>query len=197
MTSVTPKPDTGTLLLVRHAHSEYRPDDARGLSSAGRTAALRVADLLEPRAVARIVSSPFARAIETVQPLAERLGIAIEIDPDLRERALGAGHDDLRQRMEATWRDFDFAHPGGESNAAAQARVSSAIRRIAANTGDRNVAIASHGNALALFLHTLDPRVDFAFWSRMSMPDVYAVDLRGVPWSHRRIWHDALPEDRR
>ena len=57
----------------------------------------------------------------------------IEIDSDLRERHLSAGPlDDFTAALEATWRDFDLVHAGGESSAAAQARVSRAIRRIAA-----------------------------------------------------------------
>jgi hypothetical protein len=53
------------------------------------------------------------------------------------------------------------------------------------------VAVASHGNALALLLRTLDPSVDYSFWARMSLPDVYAVDTRpGCEWTYRRLWTD-------
>jgi len=179
------------LYLVRHAHADYSPDEARRLSDQGRQAAVRVADLLRDRDVSAIVSSPYRRAIETVQPLADRLGVEIQLDRDLRERRLSTGHvDDFRRSVEATWRDFDLTYTGGESSAAAQARVSRAIRGIAESAGDRNVVIASHGNALALFLRTLDAHVDFAFWARMSLPDVYAVDVRGV-WSYERVWSES------
>lgn len=177
------------LYLVRHAHSPFGPDEMRGLSPPGHADAARVADLLDSRGVSRIVSSPYTRAIQTVQPLAERLGLPVEIEPDLRERCLCPEVvDDFAHRVETVWRDFDFAFPGGESSAAAQARVRQAIDGIARAAAGRHVAIASHGNALALFLHTLDPAVDFAFWSRMSLPDVYAVgDGAGdVPFC--RLW---------
>lgn len=82
-----------------------------------------------------------------------------------------------------------MAYPGGESSGTAQARVSRAIHRIAAAAGSGNVAIASHGNALALFLRTLDASVDFAFWAGMSMPGVYVVDgPDAATWSYRRLW---------
>ena len=179
------------LYLVRHAHADYSPDEARRLSDQGRQAAVRVADLLLDRDVSAIVSSPSRRAIETVQPLGDRLGLPVQVDADLRERHLStAPLDDFRGSVEATWRDFDLAYQGGESSAAAQARISRAIRGIAEAAGDRNVVIASHGNALALFLRTLDAHVDFAFWAHMSMPDVYAVDVRGV-WSYQRVWSEA------
>jgi 2,3-bisphosphoglycerate-dependent phosphoglycerate mutase len=180
------------LYLVRHAHSEYSPDDMRGLSARGHEAAGRVADLLESCELSRIVASPYTRAIQTVQPLADRLRLPIEIERDLRERLLcNEVLDDIHGPLEKAWRDFDFCYPGGESSAAAQTRVRNAIERVAGETDGRNLAIASHGNALALFLRTLDQSVDYAFWSRMSVPDVYAVDTRAAGrWTYRRIWSD-------
>lgn len=168
----------------------------RGLSDAGCQQAERVADLLESHDVAAIISSPYTRAMQTVQPLADRLAMTIEIDPDLRERHLSSGLvDDFKAALEATWRDFDLAHPGGESSAAAQARVSRAIRRIAALGEGRDVVIATHGNALALFLRTLDASVDYAFWNRMSLPDVYAVETHpDDAWSYRRVWPHAISQ---
>jgi 2,3-bisphosphoglycerate-dependent phosphoglycerate mutase len=179
------------LFLVRHAHAEYGPDEMRGLSPAGRAEAAHVADVLASQGIARIYSSPYARAIETVQPLADRLGVPIAIDDDLRERRLAGGPlDDFRAVLEATWRDFGLVPPGGESSAAAQARVTRAIRRIGATTPGP-IAIASHGNALALFLHTLDAGVDFSFWARMSTPDVFVVERAGPdPWTFRRLWSE-------
>jgi 2,3-bisphosphoglycerate-dependent phosphoglycerate mutase len=177
------------LYLVRHAHSAYSPDEMRDLSPAGHADARRVADLLEGAGISRIVSSPYTRARRTVQPLADRLGLAIQIEADLRERLLSTEvlHG-FPGPLEQVWRDFDLCLPGGESSAAAQMRVLRAIERIAADAGGRGVAVASHGNALALFLRTLDPDVDFAFWSRMSTPDVYAVEAGATPWTYRRLW---------
>lgn len=180
------------LYLVRHAHSVYTPDEMRELSPSGHEAAGRVAELLAGSGASRIVSSPYTRAIQTVQPLASRLGIEIEIETDLRERLLSTEVlDDFHGPLEKVWRDFEFAHPGGESSAAAQARVRKAIERIVGHSAGLSVAVASHGNALALFLKTLDPSVDFEFWKRMSMPDVYVVDLARPEWSYHRIWGES------
>jgi 2,3-bisphosphoglycerate-dependent phosphoglycerate mutase len=179
-----------TLYLVRHAHSEYSPDEMRDLSAAGHADARRVADLLAHTDISRIVSSPYTRARQTVEPLAERLGLPVQIDLDLRERLLCTeALDDFKGHLEKVWRDFDLCLPGGESSAAAQARVRGAIERIVADADGRSVAIASHGNALALFLHTLDPTVDYSFWARMSLPDVYVLDANDRrEWTYRRIW---------
>ena len=83
------------VLLVRHAAAGKRrkwegDDRLRPLDERGREQAERLADALEPYAVDRICSSPYVRCRETVEPLARKLGVAIE---DRDELAEGAGED--------------------------------------------------------------------------------------------------------
>jgi 2,3-bisphosphoglycerate-dependent phosphoglycerate mutase len=60
-----------------------------------------------------------------------RIGIPVRVENDLRERTLAADPvDDFPSAVAATWRDFDFAHRGGESNRAAQSRITSIIVKI-------------------------------------------------------------------
>jgi broad specificity phosphatase PhoE len=180
------------LFLVRHAHSDWIPDEMRSLSPAGHAAAKRIADLLAPQAIARIYASPYTRAIQTVQPLASRLGLFIHVDHDLRERDLSTEPvRDFKAAIEATWRDFTFAHPGGESSAQAQERVARAIARIAQTAAGRNAVISSHGNAVALYLRTLDPAIDFNFWAAMSTPDIFVIEWGETnAVSYRRLWEE-------
>jgi hypothetical protein len=43
---------------------------------------------------------------------------------------------------------------------------------------------------LALILQHFDPTVDFAFWHRLTMPDIYSLRLRaGAPPSITHLWH--------
>ena len=85
-----------TLYLLRHAMAVSRPsweagDHLRPLSRLGLRQAAALADLLADRPVARISSSPYVRCTETVGPLAERRGIAVEESPALAEGAPLAG----------------------------------------------------------------------------------------------------------
>ena len=79
------------LFLVRHAKAGSRekwegPDRARPLSVAGREQAETIARLGE-YPVTRVLSSPYLRCVQTVEPLAaKRLGIAVE-----RTEILGEG----------------------------------------------------------------------------------------------------------
>jgi 8-oxo-dGTP diphosphatase len=82
--------------LVRHAHAgkkaQWRgPDLARPLSAQGRMEALGLIDQLGAYPLGRILSSPAERCLQTVQPLAARLGRAVEPEEALRVDGTGAG----------------------------------------------------------------------------------------------------------
>lgn len=71
------------LLLVRHAHAGNKDgwsgdDRLRPLSERGRFEARALVDLLVPFGAAQVVSSPLVRCLQTIEPLASRLGLPIE-----------------------------------------------------------------------------------------------------------------------
>ena len=80
------------VFVVRHAKAGSRgawdgPDPARPLSKAGRRQAAGLVGQLGDREITRIVSSPYVRCTETVEPLAHRLHLAVEPSPSLEEGA--------------------------------------------------------------------------------------------------------------
>lgn len=180
-----------TLILIRHAHAHYNPDPMRPLSADG----LREADALVARLagqpIARIYSSPHRRAVQTVQPLADHLGLPIELVDDLREREFGTVEDSaFLDFVERSWRDFAVAQPDGESNTQAQHRVAAAIAAVlsgASNGPSGPIAIAGHGNALSLYLNSLDSTIGFDFWRALQMPDAYRVTLGNLPLRCERL----------
>jgi 8-oxo-dGTP diphosphatase len=84
------------LYLVRHAHAGKKahwpgPDQARPLSAQGRREALGLIDRLGPYPVGRVLSSPAERCLQTVQPLAGRLGSPVEPSDTLGVDGTGPG----------------------------------------------------------------------------------------------------------
>lgn len=83
---------TGRWFLIRHAHagdrSSWEGDDReRPLSSKGEQQSAALAQLFAPVGIDRILSSPHLRCRQTVEPLAERLGLEVEAHPALAEGA--------------------------------------------------------------------------------------------------------------
>jgi 8-oxo-dGTP diphosphatase len=69
--------------LVRHAHAGTKakwegPDLARPLSAQGHKEALGLIERLRSQPIGRVLSSPAERCLQTVQPLAGRLGRPVE-----------------------------------------------------------------------------------------------------------------------
>jgi phosphohistidine phosphatase SixA/8-oxo-dGTP pyrophosphatase MutT (NUDIX family) len=82
--------DTRTVLLIRHAkagkRSEYRGDDrARPLDKIGRRHAREAAEVLAAFAPQRVLSADLVRCQQTVQPLADRLGLPVQTTPEFSD----------------------------------------------------------------------------------------------------------------
>lgn len=185
-----------TLLLIRHAHADWVPDEMRPLSAAGQRDAGRVADLSSPESPVAIYSSPYRRARETVEPLAATLGLPIEEMADLRERSLGSGwEEDWLATIRPTWEDFSFAYPdGGETNSEAMERARIALDTLRERHPEQVIAVATHGNLLVLLLRVLDPTKGFEFWRTLTLPDIYRAVVDGDRLSElRRLWTPENP----
>lgn len=175
--------------FVRHAHTDWTPDEGRPLSPAGQIAAQRLAHLLSAYPIDRIYASPYRRARQTVEPLADRLGLPIDIEADLRERELGelpAG-EDFQAAVKGTWQEPAYAHPGGESNLAAQRRGVAVVRRLLEQALGEHVVLSTHGNLLALVSQHYVSSIDYDFWIALTMPDVYQLKINGDETSIARL----------
>lgn len=95
--------------LVRHAHSEYSlgQEETRGLSDRGRNDVLTVTKLLSKEDIEVVCSSPYTRAIQTVEGTAKALGVPIDVDWRFRERDFAERNytvEDRLEAMESGWR---------------------------------------------------------------------------------------------
>ncbi len=91
----TDVPRAPTLVLVRHGHAGSRsdwdgPDDLRPLDSRGTAEARRLAEVLPLFGPTEVVTAPPVRCRDTVAPLAERLGVDLQLLPVLGEEGFGA-----------------------------------------------------------------------------------------------------------
>ena len=67
------------------------PDEARELSQRGWRQAEAITAALKDRPITNLVSSPFTRCVQTLEPLGKALGVAVEADDRLVEGAGAAG----------------------------------------------------------------------------------------------------------
>ncbi|MFV0635015.1 histidine phosphatase family protein [Demequina sp.] len=153
-----------TLVLWRHAHTDYNADGRlQGsldvpLGSGGREQAVRAAHAIVRRhgRDLTIVSSPLARALDTADELAAHIGADVMVEPALTQRPYGVWEGLTWADVQARWPE-EFARrtegldpdiPGWGMSAEVSARVGAALRRHGAAEG---VTVAvSHGSAISL-----------------------------------------------
>jgi probable phosphoglycerate mutase len=163
------------VLIVRHALTPTTgvvlPGRARGLhlSDEGRKQAEAVATRLEsiPK-IAAIYASPLERARETATPLARARRLALRLDPALSELDIGAwtGVSLKRAFRKPEWQIIQrhpsgFRFPGGESFTEMQARVTTALGRLAARHRGQTIVAVSHADPIkAAVAHALGTPLD-------------------------------------
>ena len=155
------------LILARHGATDwnlagrYQGQADPPLNALGRQQAEALADVLAAAPLAAIYSSDLQRAHDTAQAVAARHGLAVRVEPRLREVNQGAWegmlHADILAGYPEEWaaRERDPLHaraPGGESVAEVAARVIAAADDIARRRPAGPVLVVSHGLALACLL---------------------------------------------
>ncbi len=176
------------LILIRHCESSGQAPDAP-LTEAGSRAAEALADRLAALAPDAIYSSPYRRARATVQPFAERAGLAVVEDARLHERVLSAKPlDDWLDHIRHSYADLDHvAGAGGESLRETQVRALAALAEIVARD-HRLPVVASHGNLISSVLRAADPDFGFEAWRALKNPDLFELSFDGTRLvSNRRI----------
>ena len=175
-----------SILLIRHAQSAPSADVAEPdwpLSDLGESQAETLVSHLSDHPIDAIYASPYQRARATVTPLASERGHTVGIQDDLRERTLADGPlPDWRDQLARTWADFDYRLPGGESSRQCQQRVVPCLTALAESHRGESIVVCSHGNAIALFLNSIDAGFGFDAWSAMPNPALYHARYDGEWW---------------
>jgi probable phosphoglycerate mutase len=138
------------LLLVRHAlprRSEPGQGSDPDLSNEGVEQAQRLPDALKRFPISRLVSSPQRRAMQTAQPVADALGLTVDVEERLAEYDYGLSHYTPIEEasQEDLQRLIDGHLPGDVDEDAFQARVKAGV--------DDLVAAANHEDTVAAFCH--------------------------------------------
>lgn len=152
------------LLLVRHAlplRSEPGQGSDPDLSEAGIQQSKRLPDALARFPVTRLVSSPQRRAVQTAQPVAEALGLTVDVDDRLAEydrdmsvyipiEEIAAEHPEELARLAS-------GHlPSSVDEEAFKARIAAAVEDVVAGSDHEDtVAVFSHGGVINVLLHQI------------------------------------------
>ncbi len=152
------------LLVIRHAlpEAEVRSDGPADppLSALGLQQAEATAEFLADETVDAIVTSTMRRAIQTGQPLADRLGLTLKRLDGLKEsdhrrssytpaEDMDADHEVIREFMEDPLRMFSDGYEPFRD------RVQKTFDEIVASQRGRTVAVFCHSMVASVYIQTL------------------------------------------
>ena len=173
------------VVLVRHATSvaptAHGPDEhQRTLTAQGLLEAAELAEMLCALRPAAVWSSPYRRAVQTVEPAARALDLDVQTSGELREWDDGLPFTlDWVPHYEHSWADPAFARAGGESLDQLTRRAVHAIRALAARYRGECVLVGSHGTFVSRGLCGFGLPVSWPFPRTMPMPAIYRLRFGG------------------
>lgn len=173
--------------IIRHCEAEGQSSDAQ-LTEQGLKQALNLSGFFSKIKVDRIISSPYERAIQSIQPLAKQLNIEIEIDEKLTERVLSTKDiSDWKNKLRTTFEDVLLKFEGGESSQEAKERIVDVVENVFKDTSE-NTVIVTHGNLMSLLLNNYNKSFGFDDWQDLSNPDIYVLRKKGNKVTQKRLW---------
>lgn len=178
-----------TLIVVQHCEAEGQKRDAP-LSPRGIEQAAQLTQFFLNRndSVSKIICSPYKRAIQTIEPLAQHLNQPILQDSRLAERILSPYPlENWEELLKKSFEDLDFCLQGGESNRQAFYRVAPLIRQEL--EGEESVVVfVTHSNLMTCILKYFAPQIGFEKWQELSNPDVYEIKFSPTGTKITRVW---------
>jgi broad specificity phosphatase PhoE len=161
-----------TLLLARHGETDWNRDGRwqgqsdTPLNELGREQARELAESLD--GIDAVYSSDLARARETAEIVAARLGLEIKVDERLRERSFGAWEGLTMEEIERRYEQAHGRWRAGEGHGADDAetfdafaaRVHSFLEEVLRRHPDETVLVVGHGGSIRV-IHALASGLDY------------------------------------
>lgn len=182
--------------MVRHGESSKNVGNerTRPLTEKGRTDAYRVSDRLENEHIDVYVSSPYHRAVETLEDLAHRSKKEIVIFEELKEQMFSRELTPLTDKellplVEKSFQDPTYSIEGGESNLECQTRAIAILKKLLVTYQGKKIAIGTHGAVMTLMMGYFNETYDLQCLLQLTKPDIYRLefqemDLVGI----ERLW---------
>lgn len=181
--------------MIRHAESPFiiGQERTRKLSTQGEIDAKKVTAIMNEKEIDLAVSSPYKRAIQTIEGIVVSKNIEVKEIEELRERRLKGAYklpeEEIQEAIKKSFKDIDFKLSGGESVRDVQNRAIPIIYDLLNKYETKTIIIGTHGNVMTIIMNYFNKEYGYDFWKNTSKPDIYKlVFLRKKLQLVQRIW---------
>ncbi|HDR6315388.1 TPA: histidine phosphatase family protein [Bacillus thuringiensis] len=184
------------IYMVRHGESSKLEgsERTRGLTEKGSLDAHRVTDILKTEGIDTFISSPYKRAMLTIEKSADFYEKEVVVYENLKE-CMFLSEDKIISDKEVyplvkkMFFDPDFALTEGESYKDCQRRVVKVLKEILMDFQGQKIVIGTHGLVMTLMMNYFDNQYGFEFLIHTSKPDVYKLEFNGEQLMNvERLW---------
>ncbi len=129
-----------------------------------------------------IYSSPFVRAMQSLEPLiATQPTIKIFSDDALKEINIGKSENLTKHEIiKKMWEDGKFKVDNGESQEECYSKLKPFLEKVFSEfkNDKKNIILVTHGNLIGIILkYFFNLEFNFNSWKQISMPDMYILNF--------------------
>ncbi|EEK49479.1 Phosphoglycerate mutase [Bacillus cereus ATCC 10876] len=184
--------------MVRHGESPKLEGNERmrGLTERGHMDARRVTDILKAERIDTFISSPYNRAMLTIEESANFHEKEIVVYENLKECMFSSEDQVISDKevyplVQKMFSNPDFARTEGESYADCQRRVVKVLKEILMDFQGCKIVIGTHGLVMTLMMNYFDKQYGFEFLMNTSKPDIYKMEFKEEQLMNvERLWKE-------
>ncbi|GMR65742.1 MULTISPECIES: histidine phosphatase family protein [Bacillus] len=172
------------IYMVRHGESPRLEgsERTRGLTEKGKMDTHRVTDVLKMEGIDTFISSPYNRAMLTIEAAANFYEKEIIVYENLKECRFVSEDQIIPDKevyplVKKMFSNPDFAHMEGESYKDCQRRVVKVLKEILMDFQGQKIVIGTHGLVMTLMMNCFDNQYGFEFLINTSKPDIYKLEF--------------------
>ena len=173
------------IYLIRHGKAAMEGHDIeRVLDEDGKVQAISLCKKIKEQfkdKKMKIFSSPFKRAMQTVESLSKEMNIQIMETASLEEIKMGKDPQlSKHQIIEKMWADDNFKTENGISQSEHFNIIKGELNKIFNDfyNNEYDLILVSHGNSIGIILkYFFDIQFKFEDWKKISMPDMYYLEF--------------------
>ncbi|MGE8053274.1 histidine phosphatase family protein [Bacillus mycoides] len=186
------------IYMVRHGESPKLEGNerTRGLTEKGILDAHRVTEILETEGIDTFISSPYKRAMLTIEKSANYHEKEIVVYEYLKEcRFLSedkiVSDKEVYPLVKKMFSNPDFTLTGGESYVDCQRRVVKILKEILMDFQGHKIVVGTHGLVMTLMMNYFDNQYGLEFLMNTSKPDVYKLEFKDEQLINvERLWRE-------
>ncbi|EJQ97994.1 histidine phosphatase family protein [Bacillus cereus] len=186
------------IYMVRHGESPKLEGDerTRGLTEKGTLDAHKVTEILKTEGIDTFISSPYKRAMLTIEKSANFHEKEIVVYENLKEcRFLSEdkiiSDKEVYPLVKKMFSNPDFTLIGGESYVDCQRRVVKILKEILIDFQGHKIVVGTHGLVMTLMMNYFDNQYGLEFLMNTSKPDVYKLEFKDEQLINvERLWRE-------